>query len=193
MTEQERWWFRLGLLSELVSRASTKLGRTGIMKLAYLLQTVKGLPLGYDFRLYTYGPFESDVLNDLGSVEALGAVKSEMVTFASGTGYGYEFTPGKAGDFVREMTKGALSDYEPDIHWALEEFGGRSAGELELLTTIIYADREAAQRGEQLTVRELAREVGEVKPRFTEAQIIEKIEELCRKRLLIALSPAEEG
>ena len=42
-------------------------------------------------------------------------------------------------------------------------------------------------------VTELAREVREVKPRFTEQQIIEKIEELNQKRLLNALSPAEQG
>ncbi len=193
MTDQERWWLRLGLLTELVGLASAKLGRTALMKLAYLLQTAKGLPLGYDFRLYTYGPFDSDVLNDLGSAESLGAVKSEMVTFSSGSGYGYEFTPGSTGEFVRQRAKEVLSNYEPDIHWALEEFGGRSAGELELLTTIIYADREAVQRGEQLAVKKLAQRVGEVKPRFTEQQIIEKIEELSRKGLLNALSPAEQG
>lgn len=191
MTDQERWRLRLGLLSELVGRASAKPGRTAVMKLAYLLQTTRGLPLGYDFRLYTYGPFDSDVLNDLGSAESLGAVKSEMVTFDSGRGYGYEFTPGTTADSVRQMTKGALSDYETDIRWALEEFGGRSAAELELLTTIIYADREAAQRREPLAVKELGRIVREVKPRFQEQYIIEKIEELSRKRLLNALPPTE--
>jgi hypothetical protein len=192
MTQQEQRWLRLGLLSELVGRASTKLGRTAIMKLAYLLQTEKGLPLGYDFRMYTYGPFDSDVLNDLGLAESLGALKSEMVTFSSGQGYGYEFTPGVIGDFVRQKTKGILSNYESDIRWALEEFGSKSAAELELLTTIIYADREAAQRGEKLAVRELAREVQEVKPQFLEQYIIEKIEELNRKRLLIALPQTEQ-
>jgi hypothetical protein len=192
MTQQEQRWLRLGLLSELVGRASTKLGRTAIMKLAYLLQTEKGLPLGYDFRMYTYGPFDSDVLHDLGLAESLGALKSEMVTFSSGQGYGYEFTPGVIGDFVRQKTKGILSNYESDIRWALEEFGSKSAAELELLTTIIYADREAAQRGEKLAVRELAREVQEVKPQFLEQYIIEKIEELNRKRLLIALPQTEQ-
>ena len=70
MTQQEQLWFRLDLLCTLIDQAPGRLGRTAIMKLAYLLQTVKCLPLGYDFRLHTYGSFESDVLNDLGSAES---------------------------------------------------------------------------------------------------------------------------
>jgi hypothetical protein len=188
MTQQEQQWLRLGLLSALVEQATVKLGRTALMKLAYLLQTVKEVPLGYDFRLYTYGPFDSDVLNDLGFAESLGAVKSELVTFTSGTGYGYEFAPGVRRDFLRQRATGTLSCHAWAIQWALEEFGCRSASELELLTTIIYADREAAQREEHLSVKELARKVGEVKPRFNEQQIVEKINELDLKNLLLALS-----
>jgi hypothetical protein len=161
------------------------------MKLAYLLQTVKGLPLGYDFRLHTYGPFDSEVLDNLSSAEALGALKSEMVTFPSGSGYGYEFTPGTNRDFVRQKRKSASSDHDSAVRWALEEFGRRSAAELELLTTVIYADREAEQRKKQLSVKELAREVREVKPRFSEQYIIDQIRELGRKHLLIALPTIE--
>jgi hypothetical protein len=193
MTQQEQLWFRLELFCTLIGQAPGRLGRTAIMKLAYLLQTVKDLPLGYDFRLHTYGPFDSDVLNDLGSAEALGAVKSQMVTFPSGSGYGYEFTTGANGAFIRQKAGGRLSDHEPAIRWALDEFGSRSAAELELLTTIIYADREAAQRREQLSVKELARKVGEVKPHFPEQYVVEKVEELSRKRLLIALPPTQQA
>lgn len=190
MTPQEEW-FRLALLCTLVAKAPSRLGRTAIMKLAYLLQTVKGVPLGYDFRLYTYGPFESDVLYDLGAAETLDAVKSEMVTFSSGSGYGYEFSLGKNADFVFRKASGALRDYESAIRWSLDEFGNKSAAELELLTTIIYADREAARQKSQHSVKELARVVKDVKPHFPEPVIIQKIEELNRKGLLLALSLRE--
>src|ERR1700722_1018301 len=190
MTPEERQWFRLELFCQLVGQTPRVLGRTGVMKLAYLLQTVKGLPLGYDFRLHTYGPFESDVLNDLGTAEALGAVTSKMVPFASGSGYGYEFYSGGNREFVRRKAGTAVSNYQADIQWALEEFGNRSAAELELLSTIIYADREAKQREEQLSMQELAKKVGEVKPHFTQQHIVSKIEELIQKDLLIAVSSA---
>jgi len=115
MNDQEQWWLRLGLLCELVAQAPSNLGRTAIMKLAYLLQTVKGVPLGYDFRLYTYGPFESDVLNDLGTAESLGFIKSEMVVFSSGSGYGYEFAPGDKADAVKSRCGNWLTTYKAQV------------------------------------------------------------------------------
>ena len=84
MNAEQHRWFRLGVLTQLVESSTTRLGRTALMKLAYLLQTVRRVPLGYDFRLYTYGPYQSDVLNDLGRLETMQAVVSEVVPYPSG-------------------------------------------------------------------------------------------------------------
>ena len=46
--------------------------------------------------------------------------------------------------------------------------------------------------GGESSVKDLARVVGEVKPRFPEQFIIGKIEELSQKHLLLALSPTEQ-
>jgi hypothetical protein len=186
MKNLQDWLFRLGLLSELVGQASCKLGRTGIMKLAFLLQTVKGLPLGYDFRLYTYGPFDSDVLNDLGLAESFGAVKSQLITFPAG--YGYEFTPGPASETLKAKVAQELAKYREEIQWALDEFGRKSAAELELLTTIIYADREAVRQHQRIISQELGRRVKEVKPHFSEEHISQHIRDLAVKGLLQALA-----
>jgi len=43
---------RRGVIVALTRRLNDKLGRTGLMKLIYFLQTVKDVPLRYDFRLY---------------------------------------------------------------------------------------------------------------------------------------------
>ncbi len=55
MTIQDQWRFRVGVLTHLVAFSPTKLGRTALMKLAYLLQTVKDVPLGYNSRIDTCG------------------------------------------------------------------------------------------------------------------------------------------
>ena len=74
MNDQSAVWIRLAALVTFVeSSPSQVLGRTAIVKLPYLFQELYGVSLGYDFRLYTYGPFDSDVLHDLGSAESLGA------------------------------------------------------------------------------------------------------------------------
>src|SRR5258708_7802894 len=122
MNDEERWLLRLGVLSELDAQAPETLGRTAVMKLAYLLQTVKKVPLGYDFRLFTYGPFDSDVLEDLGQAETLGAVASNIVHFPSGSGYGYEFSPGKELKQLQAKTGKEVAPHRTDLQWALREF-----------------------------------------------------------------------
>jgi len=84
------WRLRLAVLSTLVKQAPQKPGRTTLMKFAYLLQTVRGVPLGYRFELYNYGPYDSTVVSDLSQAVTLKAIKSETVYFQSG--YGYEYS-----------------------------------------------------------------------------------------------------
>jgi uncharacterized protein len=184
MSDQLKRWFRLALLTELIERAPCKLGRTAIMKLTFLLQAVKGVPLGYDFRLYTYGPFESDVLNDLGQAETLQAVQSQMVSYSSG--YGYEFTAGPQSHEIKARAASDLAKYEGDIGWALEEFATKSASDLELLSTIVYADRDTLRRHQRLSVQELCRLVKEIKPRFSDEYILQNISTMSDKRTLLA-------
>jgi len=183
MNSRERWWLRLAVLTELVER-SPKPGRTAIMKLAYLLQTVKGVPLDYDFRLYTYGPFESDVLDDLGQAESMRAVESKIVDYPSGSGY--VFGPGPESERVKEMCSSELSKYQDDISWVITEFGSQSTGNLELLSTIVFADREASDRKNHISFEDLCRQVREIKPRFTEEFVREQVASLADKGLLIS-------
>jgi uncharacterized protein YwgA len=183
MNPQQRWQLRLDLLSVLVARAPGKLGRTAIMKLAYFLQTLKRVPLEYDFRLYTYGPFDSDVLNDVGQLESLRALKSELIYFPSG--YGYEFSAGPKQESLLKLTENQSQKYQDEIKWVLDEFGHRTAADLELLSTIVFADQEASQQEKPITHGELARTVKEIKPRFTEEYIQKTIRDLDAKGILV--------
>ena len=49
-------------------------GEKLFVKLFYFLQELNGVPLGYDFRLFNYGPFDSEVLSDLSTACGLDAV-----------------------------------------------------------------------------------------------------------------------
>src|SRR3972149_3482778 len=71
-------WNRLALITALV-KEMPGLGRTAIMKLPFFLVVLRNVPLDYDLRLYTYGPFDSNVLDDLSYAESLEAVKSELI------------------------------------------------------------------------------------------------------------------
>jgi uncharacterized protein len=185
MSAQRRSWLRLGILAELVARSNNKLGRTALMKLAFLLQTVKGLPLGYNFRLYTYGPFDGDVLDDLGQAEAMRAVESSLVAFPGG--YGYEFSPGPESERIRSMAGPEIQGYRDDLSWVLGEFGSRSAADLELLSTIVYADRESLGHRQGISADELCRQVREIKPRFSEEYVETSIRLLRDRGILRSL------
>src|ERR1017187_3237312 len=114
---------RLALITYLCTHAEKgSLGRTAVMKLFYFLQVLKGVPLGYRFTLYSYGPFDSDVLADLGSAEALGAVKSELERYSGG--YWYKIRPDDHADWIRERATSFLAKYQTDVNWVVEKFGG---------------------------------------------------------------------
>jgi hypothetical protein len=191
MDWNERHDARLALIAELASRSPVALGRTALMKLCYFLQEVRRVPLGYRFSLFIYGPFDSRVLSDLGTAESFGAVESKIVYFSGG--YGYEITKGKRSDAVREGGRAFLEQHRESIDWVLEEFGAHGSTELELESTIIFADREAREKKEELTVPALAKCVRDVKPHLREDKILEKTREMNAKRLLLSTATLMAG
>jgi hypothetical protein len=177
---------RVGVLGYLVQNApSGWVGRTVLMKFCYLLQELRGAQLGYSFSLYSYGPFDSTVLSDLGDGEALGVLKEDVVSYPSG--YGYRITCALDPEHVAQIGGELLQKYQADIDWVIGEFGNCSALDLELTTTLIYADREAHAIGETTSTVELSRRVREVKPRFKSDYILRQTEALKKKNFLSAV------
>lgn len=163
---------RLAVITSL-SQICAGFGRTALMKYCYFLQELRGVPLGYRFSLYSYGPFDSDVLTDLGIVESLDAVKSTIEYFPGG--YGYKIEPGMRAARLLELGSSFIADHQKDLEWLKAEFGGWSPGDLELASTLVYSDREADERGISLTIEQLAKRVNELKPRYQ----LSKIEDLA--------------
>jgi hypothetical protein len=176
MDWNERHDARLALIAELASRSPVVLGRTALMKFCYFLQEICKVPLGYRCSLFIYGPFDSGVLSDLGTAESFEAVASKIVYFSGG--YGYEITKGKRHDAVRERGRTFLELHRESIDWVLRGFGTHGSVDLELESTIIFADREALGKREELTVPALAKRVRDVKPHLREDKILEKTREM---------------
>jgi hypothetical protein len=176
---------RIGILEYLARRSRHGwIGRTALMKMCYFVQELRGVPLGYNFSLYSYGPFDSAVLGDLGEAEALGVVKEDVISYPSG--YGYKISSAIGPEIIAEIGGELLQRYRNDIDFILTEYGDFTAADLELASTLIYADREAARINERISTAELARRVKEVKPRFSSDQILQHAESLKRKRFLSA-------
>ncbi len=188
MEADQNWKLRLAVLSTLVKDAAPhKPGRTALMKYAYILQTVRDVPLGYRFELYNSGPYDSTVLSDLSEAATLKAIKSETVYFPSG--YGYEYSTNERGhEAICKKAADELKRYAADIEWLLNEFGGDSASRLELVSTIIFAEREMRRKKKSLPPTELCSQVKRIKPHFTEEIIAQTISELVDKKLISVAS-----
>jgi uncharacterized protein len=169
------------LIAKLVAQANRP-GRTAIMKYLYFMKALRGVPLPYHFRLYTYGPFDGTVLNDLRYAEALGAVESELVPYRGGRGY--EYQRGARIDEVEEHAADFLSRHEEDIAWVLRVFGNRSASDLEMASTLVYVDRSLADKGARSTLAALAKKVHDVKPHLSMAAIENEAGALAKRGLL---------
>jgi len=162
------------------------LGRTALMKCMYLLQTVKGVPLGYRFQLYAYGPYDSTVLDDLGMAEVWGAVTETVVRYPSG--YGYEVRPGLGADGLLGKAAPFLDEHAESVDWVVEQFKGYSAAGMELIGTMVWADREYQREGETRDRNELIKLVLEIKPRFSLEQARSIADHLQRLGVLVSTS-----
>jgi len=152
------------------------------MKYMYFLQVVRGVPLGYNFSMYSYGPFDSDVLADLSSGEMLNIVDVTPVEFAGG--YGYRIRPGARADSAKRNAAQFLVEYSNDVDWLFSVFGKLNSAELELTSTVVYVDREFADRKQRGSVSDIAARVNEIKPHFTREQVQGFVEELLRQDVL---------
>jgi hypothetical protein len=155
----------LASIVELIGRSqksNLNLGRTQLMKLLYLMQSVKHVPLTYRFTLYTYGPFDPEVLEDLGYAESLGAIKSRLEFHPKG--YQYSLAPAEAADKVRQSAQQFVEQHSGAFDWAVKEFGRRTASDLETITTLVYVDQLAAEKNEKLSQDAIVKKVLEIKP-----------------------------
>jgi len=187
MNWEKKWLERIGVIAALVDKAPGQtLGRTAVMKLAYFLQVLKKVPLGYDFRLHTFGPFDPDVLDDLAYARIYGAVKERMIVQSEG--YHYEIKPGKRSAHVQEESESWLDHHREAIDWVIQEFGSLTAPDLELCSTIIFADRENLKERKNVSLEELAKQVHGIKPRFRFPYVLKKSHDALDWGLLKAIS-----
>jgi hypothetical protein len=192
MSDLSRMWIRVAAIVTLVESSPSKvLGRTALVKLLYLLEELHGLSLGYDFRLYAYGPFDAGVLYDLGCAQSLKAVTVETVV--NPLGYGYEIRSAAEAELVKQNAADWVRQYRHLLEAVAQEFGSWSASDLELATTILYADREFAASSEAIGQADLVRRVHGVKPHFSEAIIQGMVRNLLARGYLRSLANASRA
>lgn len=166
---------RLALIPYLAQKSPQGwIGRTQLMKFFYFLQILRGVPLGYRFTLYAYGPFDSTVLGDLGVAEALGWAQSAAV------GYGYRIESRIGADEALERSGALARKHKDALDWVLDRFGDTSPADLELESTIVYVARSPQVKRVPADRRlsHVAQSVSAVKPRFSKQKVAARIRQL---------------
>lgn len=157
-------WERYGLIAEMAKRfqaSQHRLGKTVLQKMKFLLQRSFGVDCDYGYTLYTYGPYSADLARDLDIVAGLGGTRVDYdFSFA-----GYEIHPGPANADLRKRAESFLKEISPKLDRLVDDFGGFTAKDLELRSTAVYLAKPGLDRAR------LIRQVHEVKPHFTPAQI----------------------
>jgi len=165
---------RHALIAQIVRRfeqAHLRLGKTALQKIIFLLQRSFGVDAGYNYTLYTYGPFCADVARDLDVVAAFGGAQ---ISYDLGCG-GYQIHPGPANDEIRERASAFPKDLSDALERVTRDFGGLSVKDLELRSTIVYLAKPGMFR------KELIEQVHDVKPHFAPAAIAAAVGELESK------------
>lgn len=161
---------RMGVFAALADLSGRKFGRTALMKFCYFLQVVKKVPLRYNFSLYSYGPFDSDVLADLQTAEESKILESTVEHYPGG--YGYSIGQGVNAKRVQKYCSDFLLKHHDAIQWAADTLARRSASELELTSTIVFVFREK----EAISDSHLITLVRAIKPHFSSSEVKKQIE-----------------
>lgn len=161
-------------LAEQMEESAQWFGKTALQKLVYLLQTLFGVPVGYQYSLYIHGPFSKELMDDVDYLDGIGGLEVSFDQNANG----YKIRPAQGADKIKAKAQDFLDNYRPQINQLLGKFGSMRARELELRSTIVFIDRYAVQTNREMTRQEFAQEVSSIKPHFSWAEIEEAITEL---------------
>jgi uncharacterized protein YwgA len=184
---RENSWERYALMTELITRlqkVNQKIGKTILEKMLYLLQVLYKVDAGYDFEFYTYGPYSSQILNDLNQVESLKGLRVERVTDLLN---GYKITTDIKSSFFTEKGRNFIGTNQVDqaLTQLTNTFGQFSAKDLELIATIVYVDQEIKMEDRRPEQQEILEVVKELKPRFSEEVINSKIDFMKNKEFVL--------
>jgi uncharacterized protein YwgA len=168
-------WHQYAAISYMAANAkgSPSLGKTAMQKLIYLVQELQDVPIGYRFQLYNYGPYSSDLAEDLTYVEFLDGIKVDFDPVQNS----YKIHAAKASDFLIGKASDFIAHFRQGIDRIIQEFGNRKVRELELIATAVYASRILKEL-DSYSEERLIEQVREIKPKFSNEEIVEAIKEL---------------
>jgi len=144
-----------------IAQENPKIGKTALMKYLYFLQEIEKVPLKYTFEIYTYGPYSSTVMDEIDYASQKGFLNISFEQY----GYGYSISCSSDGEAALEDAN-IIREYDSAISRIITTFSGKTAKELELLSTLVYIAQLYQINRWELTEENVCSSVKEVKPHF---------------------------
>ena len=168
---------RLSILLKLIDQLREKeswRGVTEVQKSSYMLQTMLGVPLGFDFFLHHYGPYSHDLMGELNELHA-----DELVRLRSGgSRYGPKYTVDERGENLMADFEGEIEKYAKQIEFIAEIFGGKGIQWLERVCTAFYVTCEFERQKKPSDKEKRAEQLKKYKPHIPEEFIDQAIDEI---------------
>ena len=173
---------RAAFISE-IAKLDENIGKTGMMKILYLLQAICHVPLGYDFEIYTYGPYCQTVMNDIEYAEFVGYIKVAQAAYPNGMN-GYQIsTQPPAANLLKEESN-LIGEYSTAISNIITFFGHKKAKELELYSTIVFVATSFSDNNWKKSKEEICNTVRKIKPHFSQEIIFDTYDDLVKNHFI---------
>ena len=156
-------------LIEAMKRQGSWCGETSIQKAVYFFQEMVGIPTGFEFLLYKYGPYSFDLTDELTALRADAILTLEV----RDPRYGPSFAPGELAALVKERFAKTINRYRDHVEWVADRLGNRNVAELERLSTALYVRLHNAGASTENRAAQLLRLKPHVRPDDAEKAIIE--------------------
>ena len=106
-------------------------GETHLQKGIFVLQTLLGVPTGFEFVLYKHCPYSFDLGEELIALQADYLLEKDFQT----PGYGPGLVPTETSAKLRNRFPNTLATYEQKIAFVAQAFGTKGVADLEKLAT----------------------------------------------------------
>ncbi|MDZ4278482.1 MAG: hypothetical protein U1B78_05025 [Dehalococcoidia bacterium] len=132
------------------------IGRTHLQKACFFGQEVSGVPLGYDFTIYQYGPYSFGLDAEIQELVAM-----EAFSVQAPGGYP-DYSLGKnAAALLTKTTSDSIREHQRAVESVAEQVAPRHSRDLELLATLLFVAQQTEAHSEAV------RKVQRLKPHFT--------------------------
>ena len=158
---------QLGFIAKLAKEIGpkNKLGRKAFQKIVHLASALGGIPTGYSFSFYIYGPFSRELSADLELAESSRIISSAQ----DQTSGSYEIKAGQFADGAEKNASEYLAKHKLNLDKLLSAFGEKPAKALELYSTIVFIESAEADQGGG--VEAVVGRVKSLKPKYGEPEI----------------------